>query len=40
MIARNIGLETWVYPSVVDWMEVDVNASLRSNVRKGWGLSG
>lgn len=30
---------SWFYPSVVDWMEADLNVSLQSIVRKVLGLS-
>ncbi len=29
---------SWFCSSVVDWMEADLNPSLQSIVRKGWGL--
>lgn len=31
---------TWFYPSAVDWLGVDLNASLQSFVRKRLVLSG
>lgn len=32
--------ETWFYPSVVDWMEADLNSNLHLTIRKGLDLSG
>jgi len=29
----------WFYPLVVDWMDVSLNVSLQSIIRKGWTLN-
>lgn len=35
LIKKNSWVRTWFYSSAVGWMEVDLNASLKLNLRRG-----